>query len=253
MGFPSPPRSAPRRRRPDQAARPGPDRRPDGPGQLRRARLLAGHAAAPHPVRDPGVRGRAGGAGRPPVHPDRDRGPAHLPVRPGLAAGGAGRRAARRRVPVPGGHRGLRPLPARRAGDAGGSAALRRRRLGRGGAGGRPADPGRQAVRPRARPPGAQGDRPPHAGADPDRRAEGAARPAPAPVRGHRPGARAGARPQAPAQRGGRMRRRARRPRPAGRNAPRLRPAGPGGRAARADRRGTPPPGRHGRVPDHRP
>ncbi len=105
--------------RPDQAARPGPDGGPDGPGQLRRARLLAGHAAAADAVRDPGVRGRAGSAGRPRVHPDRDRRAGHLPVRPRFAAGGAGRRAARRRVPVPRRDRGLRALPARRAGIPG--------------------------------------------------------------------------------------------------------------------------------------
>ena len=51
----------------------------------------------------------------------------------------------------------------------------------------------------------------------------------------------------------GRVRGRARRPRPARRAAPRLRPAGPGGRAARADRRGAPPPDRHGHVHDRRP
>jgi crotonobetainyl-CoA:carnitine CoA-transferase CaiB-like acyl-CoA transferase len=154
-------------RRPDQAARPGPDRRPDGQGQLRRARLLAGHAAAADPVRDPGVRGGAGGAGRPRVHPDRDRRAGHLPVRPGLAAGGAGRRAARRRVPVPRRDRGLRALPARRALGAGRHVAVHRRGLGRGRAFGCRADQGGRALRPWARAPGAQGDRPAHAGADP--------------------------------------------------------------------------------------
>ena len=39
--------------------------------------------------------------------------PAHLPVGAGLAAGRAGRRAARRRLPVPRRDRGLRPVPAR--------------------------------------------------------------------------------------------------------------------------------------------
>ena len=128
-----------------------------------------------------------------------------------------------------------------------------RGQLGRAGAGGGPADPGGEALRPRPRASGAQGDRSPDAGADRDRRGRRAARSAPAAVRGHRPGARAGARPQAPAQRRGRLRRRARRPRPARRTAARLRPAGPGGRAARPDRRGTPPPDRHGHVHDRRP
>ena len=70
-------------------------------------------------------------------------------------------------------------------------------------------------VRPRPRPPGAQGRGPAHPGADRDRRGGGPARPAPAAVRGDRPDARAGARPPAAAQRRRRLRRRARRPRPA--------------------------------------
>ena len=86
-----------------------------------------------------------------------------------------------------------------------------------------------------------------------DRRGGGPARPAPAAVRGDRPRARAGARPPAAAQRRRRLRRRPGRPRPAGRAAARLRPAGPGGRAARPDRRGAPPPDRHGRLPRRRP
>ena len=144
-------------------------------------------------------------------------------------------------------------LPARRTVAAGRHAARGRRGLGRARARGRQGNQGRGTLRPRARAPGAQGDRSPDAGADRDRRDRRAARPAPAAVRGHRPGARAGARPQAPAQRGRRLRRRARRPRPARRTAPRLRPAGPGGRPARADRRGAPPPDRHGHVHDRRP
>ena len=42
------------RRRPDPAARPGPHRRPDGQGRLRRAGLLAGRAAAADARRRPG-------------------------------------------------------------------------------------------------------------------------------------------------------------------------------------------------------
>ena len=60
---------------------------------------------------------------------------------------------------------------------------------------------------------------------------EGPARPAPAAVRGHRTGARAGAGTPAAAQRRGGVRRCARRPRPAGGAAARVRAAGPGGRA----------------------
>ena len=69
----------------------------------------------PDARRDPGVRGGAGRAGRPRLHPDRDRHPADLPVGARLGAGRAGRRAARRRLPVPRRDRGLRPVPARRA------------------------------------------------------------------------------------------------------------------------------------------
>ena len=72
-------------------------------------------SARPTPRRDPGLRGRAGRPGRSRLHPDGDRDPADLPVRAGLDPGGAGRRAARRRLAVPRRHRGLRPVPARRA------------------------------------------------------------------------------------------------------------------------------------------
>ena len=113
--------------------------------------------------RDAGVRGRARRAGRPRLHPDRDRHPADLPVRAGLRAGRAGGRAARRRLPVPRRHRGLRTLPARRA-RAARRAARRRRRLGRAGARA-PSRTQRAArqVRARAGPPRAQGRRPAHA------------------------------------------------------------------------------------------
>ena len=62
--------------------------------------------------------------------PDRDRHPADLAVRARLGAGRAGRRAARRRLALPRRHRGLRPVPARRARGAR-RAAHRRGRLGR--------------------------------------------------------------------------------------------------------------------------
>ena len=205
------------------------------------------------PVGDPGLRGGAGRAGRPRLHADRDRGPAHLPLRARLAAGRARRRPARRRVALPRRHRGLRRLPARRPRRPRRRLPDRRRRLGCGRARRRtPHARGRQ-VRPGPRPPGAQGPGPPDAGAHRDRRGGGPARPAPAAVRGDRPGARAGARPHAAAQRRRRLRCGPGRPRAAGRAAARVRPAGPGGRAARPARRGAAPPDRHGRLPRRRP
>ena len=157
--------------------RPGPRRH--GHRRLRRAGVLAGHPAPAHAGGDPGVRGGAGGAGRPRLHPDRDRHPADLPVGAGLGAGRAGRRAARRRLALPRRHRGLRPVPARRPRRRA-RAARRRRRLGharaRDGAGAARGAP----VRARAGPPRAQGRRPAHPAAVRDRRRGGAARPAPA-------------------------------------------------------------------------
>ena len=76
---------------------------------------LVTHAPA-HPVGDAGLRGGAGRPGRPRLHPHGDRRPADLPVGPGLAAGRAGRRPARRRIAVPRRDRGLRRVPARRPG-----------------------------------------------------------------------------------------------------------------------------------------
>ena len=61
------------------AARAGPGRRPDGQGRVRRAGLLAGRPAPADAGRGAGVRGGAGRAGRSRLHPDGDRGPAHLP------------------------------------------------------------------------------------------------------------------------------------------------------------------------------
>ena len=90
---------------------------------------------------------------------------------PGLRAGRAGGRAARRRLAVPRRHRGLRPVPARRprrrgrstlpTDDAGWDALALRD-------GDRPARGA--AVRARPRPPRAQGRRPAHAAAVRDRR-----------------------------------------------------------------------------------
>ena len=117
-------------RRRDPAARPGPHRRPHGQGRLRRAGLLARRDAPPHPLGDPGLRGRARGAGRPRVHPDRHRGTAHLPLGARLPAGCAGRRPARWRVALPRRHRGLRGLPRRRGRRPGRRPARDRRAVG---------------------------------------------------------------------------------------------------------------------------
>ena len=65
--------------------------------------------------RDTGLRGRARRPGRSRLHPHGDRDPADVPVSAGLDSGRVGRRAARRRLAVPGRHRRLRPVPARRA------------------------------------------------------------------------------------------------------------------------------------------
>ena len=100
----------------DHPARPGPGRRPDGQGRVRRAGAVAGDPAPADPVAGPGVRGGAGRAGRPRLHAHRDRGPAHLPERARLGAGSARGRPARRRLPLPGGHRGCRRVPVRCAG-----------------------------------------------------------------------------------------------------------------------------------------
>ena len=79
-----------------------------------------------------------------------------------------------------------------------------------------------------------------------------AARPAPAAVRGDRPGPPAGTRPHAAAERRRHLRRRPGRPRPARRPAARLRPAGQDRRPARPPGRGEAQAGRHGHLPDRR-
>ena len=79
----------------------------------------------------------------------------------------------------------------------------RRRRLGRARPGDRARAAGGRAVRPRPRPPRPQGRRPAHPAADADRRGGGLPRPAPAALRRDRPGAPAGARAHAAAQRRG--------------------------------------------------
>ncbi len=68
-----------------------------------------------------------------------------------------------------------------------------------------------------------------------------------------RPGPPAGARPHAAAERGRHLRGGAGRPRPAGQPAARIRAARPHRGAARADRRGAAPFGRHGHLPDRGP
>ena len=202
---------------------------------------------------DAGLRGGAGRACRPRLHTDRDRRAAHLPLRARLAPGRARRRAARGRVTVPRRDRGLRPVPARRPRGPAGRPAHRRRRVGR-------ARPRRRTTNPRGRARSSPVSatrctrcRTPHAAADRDRRGGGAARPAPAALRGDRTDARAGARAEASAQRRGCLRRRPRRPRPAGRPAARLRAARPRRRPARPDRRGGTTSDRDGRLPHRRP
>ena len=149
--------------------------------------------------------------------PYRDRRQADLSQRARLGARRDRGRAARRRLAIPRRDRGCRRVPGRDA-RAGGRArcqrtsraSMRSRRAARS----RPRAP-RGTLRARARPPGPQGHRPAHARLAGDRRGRGAARPAPAAVRGDRPGAPAGARPHAAAQRRGHLRRRPRRPWPA--------------------------------------
>ena len=119
LRVPDLPRHVDRRR--DPAPGPGPDRRPDGQGRLRRAGVLAGGDASPDTAGGPGLRGGAGRARGPRLHADGDRRPADLPLRTRLAAGRAGGRAARRRVALPGRDRGLRALPARGARRRGGA------------------------------------------------------------------------------------------------------------------------------------
>ena len=88
----------------------------------------------PEPGRAAGVRGGAGRAGRPRVHPVRHRRPAHADRRARVDPGRPGRRPARRRLAVPRRDRGLRPVPGRRARHPRRRPAQRRRRLGRAGA-----------------------------------------------------------------------------------------------------------------------
>ncbi len=162
----------------DHAARARPRARRDGRGRVRRAGVLAGHAGAPDHGADARVRGGAGRAGRPRVHPHRDRHPAHLALGSRLRAGRARRRAARRGLAVPRRHRGHRPVPARgaarrscRGDDAGWDALALETIRARRAAG---------EFVPGPRPPRPQGRRPAHAAADADRPRGGLLRPAPA-------------------------------------------------------------------------
>ena len=210
-------------------------------------------SAGPH-RRDPGLRGRARRAGRPRLHPHRDRHPADIPVSAGLDPGRAGRRVARRRLAVPRRHRRLRPVPARRPR--------------------RPATAPCPATTPAGTPsrwtPCARSGRPRrfvpglghhvHKDGDPrtprlfaDRRRGGPVRSAPVAVRRDRPRAPAGAGQDAAAQRRRRVRRGAGRPGPAAGAAARVRPARPHRRADRAARRGAAPPGGQRRLPVRRP
>ncbi len=107
-----------------------------------------------------------------------------------LAAG-----PARWRVALPRRHRGLRGVPRRRGRRPRRRPPDDRRAVGCRRARRRAPHQGGGPLRPRPRPPRAQGRRPAHAGAHRHRRGGGPARPAPAAVRGRRPRARAGARP----------------------------------------------------------
>ena len=80
MPRPSPRRSAPRRRRRSRLL--GQDLAADLMGKVGFGELAFWLVAAapPDPAAGPGVRGRARRAGRPRLHADRHRGPAHLPV-----------------------------------------------------------------------------------------------------------------------------------------------------------------------------
>ena len=149
-------------------------------------------------------------------------------------------------------------VPRRHRGHAAGSctsvltrgrAPDRRRRLGRAGAADRDGAAGGGPVRPRPGPPRAQGRRPAHAAPDADRPRGGAVRAAPVAVRRDRPGAPAGARQDAAAERGRGVRRGAGRPRAAAAAAARVRAARPHGRADRAARRGAAPPRRERHLP----
>ena len=222
--------------------------RRDGHGRVRRAGVLAGHPAPPGARRGAGVRGGAGRAGRPRLHPDRDRHPADLPVRAGLRPGRAGRRAARRRLPVPRRHRGLRTVPARRAvagcelpldeagWDALACAPCRTQRA----AGRFVPGLGHHVHK--------DGD-PRTPTADADRPRGGPVRPAPGAVRGDRPGAPAGAGPHPAAERRRRLRGRAGRSGAAAAAAARVRAAGPDGGPDRAAGRGAAAPGRQPDLP----
>ena len=226
------PRWAPRRR--DTITLLGHDlaERRDGRGRLRRAGVLAGHPAPAEPGRDPGLRGGAGRAGRPRLHPDRDRHPADLPVaRPT-------RSRARSPPACSAAARGSSASPRTAAGScttcSTGSTTLpdRRRRLGRGRAATSYAGSARRAVRARPRPPRAQGRRPAHpAAVRRSPREEGLFGPHLALFDAIGRVHPRGARQDAAAQRRRRLRRRAGRPRPAAGAAARLRAAGPHRRA----------------------
>ena len=100
------------------AAGQGSGERPDGRGGLRRARLLAGGDAPADQWRAAGVRGGPGRAGRPWLHAVGDRGAAHAHRSAGVGPGGDCGGSARRRLALPGGDRGHRPLPLGGAGAA---------------------------------------------------------------------------------------------------------------------------------------
>ena len=175
----------------------------------------------PSAGRDPAVRRRPRGPGRPRPHPERPGRPAHLDRRHRVPPGLRGRRPARRRQRVPRRGGGHRPLPGRRPLGA-------TRRDAEGGGGGRDR---RRAAHPGARPPRPQGRGPPHAPPLRHRRRGRHPHPPPEPPSHRRRGPRRGHRQEPAHQR--RRRRRGRLGRP---------------RLPTGDREGFRPPGPHRRA-----
>ncbi len=193
----------------DHRLRDGPRRRHHGQDLVRRPRVPHGRGSPARRARVGAVQRGARLARRPRHHADGARGAAHVPRRARGAAGRDRRRRARRRQRVPRVSRRMRPASSTRS--SGGLLPVAGRRSSCAGPRRRPSRTcASRASAPRARAPGAQGDRP--AGA-PDVRARGrapAAGPASPAARDRRRGVGAAERSPPPDQR---RRRRGRRPR----------------------------------------